>query len=101
MEIQLAQRAIETGVGGSNSKFKIYLMPLQRLALIPQPLLPILGEGEPEWKENFPAPSPKLGRGLGRGQANPLPSQNFRIWNCWVGGFGLDELVGSIEQRFD
>jgi hypothetical protein len=36
-----------------------------RKALIPQPLLPSLGEGEPELKAKSPAPSPKLGRGLG------------------------------------
>jgi hypothetical protein len=34
-------------------------------ALIPQPLLPSLGEGEPEPKAESLAPSPKLGRGLG------------------------------------
>ncbi len=34
-------------------------------ALIPQPLLPSLGEGEPELKAESLAPSPKLGRGLG------------------------------------
>jgi hypothetical protein len=61
----------------------------QHLALIPQPLsclafyvgkpdereplLPILGEGEPEKKAERLAPSPKLGRGLGRGQANVVP----------------------------
>ncbi len=34
-------------------------------ALIPQPLLPSLGEGEPEPKAESLSPSPKLGRGLG------------------------------------
>jgi hypothetical protein len=41
------------------------LSAFQPLALIPQPLLPILGEGEPEKKAQSLAPSPKLGRGLG------------------------------------
>jgi hypothetical protein len=34
-------------------------------ALIPQPLLPSLGEGEPEPTAESLAPSPKFGRGLG------------------------------------
>jgi hypothetical protein len=34
-------------------------------ALIPQPLLPSLGEGEPELKAQSLPPSPKLWRGLG------------------------------------
>jgi hypothetical protein len=34
-------------------------------ALIPQPLLPNLGEGELEPKAESLSPSPKLGRGLG------------------------------------
>jgi predicted metal-dependent enzyme (double-stranded beta helix superfamily) len=40
-------------------------------ALIPQPLLPSLGEGEPEPKAKSLTPSPKLGRGLGRGLSVP------------------------------
>jgi very-short-patch-repair endonuclease len=43
------------------------------IALIPQPLLPILGEEEPEPTAESLAPSPKLGRGLGRGPANVAP----------------------------
>jgi hypothetical protein len=41
------------------------LIPFDKLRASPQPLLPSLGEGEPELKAKSPAPSPKLGRGLG------------------------------------
>jgi hypothetical protein len=58
----------------SNSKFKT---SYDWLALIPQPLLPELGAGEQETPLFFPAPSPKLVRGLGRGQTNVALLHNF------------------------